>query len=70
MRTLNNNQITQKLSTTKAFSWNAKRRFKQNNKEINPLNKLIMRTLNTNQLSEKMSTTRAYAWNSKRRYRR
>ena len=28
MRTLNNNQITQKLSTTKTFTWNAKRRFK------------------------------------------
>ena len=28
MRTLNNNQITQKLSSTKAFTWNAKRRFK------------------------------------------
>ena len=28
MRTLNNNQITQKLSATKTFAWNAKRRFK------------------------------------------
>ncbi len=28
MRTLNNNQITHKLSTSKAFTWNAKRRFK------------------------------------------
>jgi len=28
MRTLNNNQITHKLSTSKAFTWNSKRRFK------------------------------------------
>jgi len=28
MRTLNNNQITQKLSSTKTFTWNSKRRFK------------------------------------------
>ena len=28
MRTLNNNQISQKLSTTKTYNWNTKRRFR------------------------------------------
>ena len=28
MRTFNNNQITQKLSETKSYTWNARRRFK------------------------------------------
>jgi hypothetical protein len=28
MRTLNNNQITQQLSTTKTYNWNTKRRFR------------------------------------------
>ena len=28
MRTLNSNQITEKLSTTKAYAWNLKRRYR------------------------------------------
>ena len=28
MRTLNNNQITEKVSTTKGYTWNLKRRYR------------------------------------------
>ena len=29
MRTLNSNQLTEKLSTTKAYLWNSKRRYRK-----------------------------------------
>jgi len=29
MRTLNTDQVTEKMSTTKAFAWNSKRRYRK-----------------------------------------
>ena len=76
MRTLNSNQITEKVSTTKGYTWNLKRRYRQNlynnhkrTKIQQYLKLIIMRTLNSNQITEKVSTSKGYTWNLKRRYR-
>ena len=68
MRTLDNNNLTSRTNDTKAYAWNAKRRYRSNF-QTNLLihkNTEIMRTLNNDNLTNRTNDTKAFVWNAKR----